>query len=315
MSTLANSASDAEREQTRMLRDSAVDFVARFSDLKRLRVLRHQLPGFDTQIQRGMVESGWFALLVPEALGGFGGRFTDMAVLAEELGKGLIAEALIAPAVLVTRTLVHQAHSEACRLLLTRVMAGETHIALAWQSAAGGLSATGATVIARATETGVTLAGSSAFVVGAGAATAFIVVAHENGAPGLYLVDALQSGVTLAHAWRVDGTPITHLTLQDVAVKAEQRLAQGAKVALALSLAIDETRVMVAAELLGVMRAALDLTLGYLRTRVQFKQAIGSFQALQHRAVDQYIQLRLSAASIEAALRVLDQPQDTNQTD
>ena len=69
----------------------------------------------------------------------------------------------------------------------------------------------------------------------------------------------------------------------------------------AVGLAVDHALVAASAELLGVMDSALALTLEYLRTRVQFGKPIGSFQALQHRAVDMYIQKELSRAALLAA--------------
>ena len=66
--------------------------------------------------------------------------------------------------------------------------------------------------------------------------------------------------------------------------------------------ALDEAVVATSAELLGVMRRTLSITLDYLRTRRQFGQPIGAFQALQHRAVDLYLQQELGAACLAATL-------------
>lgn len=289
-----------------MLRASGADFVARFSDMRRVRSMRRQLPGYDPEIQRKMIDSGWFGLLVPEAFGGFGGSFADMAGLVEELGRGLVAEPLVASAVLVARTLAHCSESELTREQLAYLIRGDTALALAWQGPAGGLAFTEANVIAQMRNGAVVLDGAAYLVAGAGCAAAFIVFAQSDKGRGIYLVEKNQPGLAVTHEWRVDGTPMTSLALTAVELPSNCRLACGEQVTLALSRAVDETLVIVAAELLGVMTAAFELTLGYLRTRVQFGKPIGSFQALQHRMVDQYVQLRLASASIDDAVQVLD---------
>ena len=63
---------------------------------------------------------------------------------------------------------------------------------------------------------------------------------------------------------------------------------------------------MASAEMLGVMEAALQMALGYMRTRVQFGKPIGSFQALQHKATDLYVQQELARAVLDDAVRALD---------
>ena len=64
----------------------------------------------------------------------------------------------------------------------------------------------------------------------------------------------------------------------------------------------DRAAIGMAAEMLGSATQAFDITLDYLKTRVQFGAIIGSFQALQHRAVDLYAALRLTTAALNAVI-------------
>ena len=69
---------------------------------------------------------------------------------------------------------------------------------------------------------------------------------------------------------------------------------------------VDEATVALTGEMLGGMAEAFDKTLAYLRERRQFGVAIGSFQALKHRAARLYIELELSRSAVMAAARALD---------
>ena len=71
---------------------------------------------------------------------------------------------------------------------------------------------------------------------------------------------------------------------------------------------MDAASVVASAALLGVMKQAFDITIGYLKTRVQFGKPIGSFQALQVRCVELYIQQQLSIGALADATRTLDDP-------
>jgi alkylation response protein AidB-like acyl-CoA dehydrogenase len=73
---------------------------------------------------------------------------------------------------------------------------------------------------------------------------------------------------------------------------------------------LDVARIAVSAEMLGMAAQAFDTTLDYLKTRVQFGQTIGSFQALQHRAAKMFSELELARSCVEAALSAIDQDAD-----
>jgi alkylation response protein AidB-like acyl-CoA dehydrogenase len=96
------------------------------------------------------------------------------------------------------------------------------------------------------------------------------------------------------------------VNLEDAVVPKERIAAVGNTATAALSRALDHAAAIASAELYGVMSRALEMSVDYMKTRVQFGRPIGSFQALQHRAVDLYIQQQLASAVLEEGLRELD---------
>jgi alkylation response protein AidB-like acyl-CoA dehydrogenase len=76
------------QQETDMLRESAVDFVRRSMDTKKLQVRRRTLPGYEAATLGHMAELGWLGILVPEAYGGLGLGFAEIAVVLQELGRG-----------------------------------------------------------------------------------------------------------------------------------------------------------------------------------------------------------------------------------
>jgi len=96
-------------------------------------------------------------------------------------------------------------------------------------------------------------------------------------------------GVTITPRSTVDGRPFGAVKLDGVATR--EILAGPAEGARAVRELLDTALIAASAELLGVMGAALDMTVEYLKTRKQFGKPIGSFQALQHRAVNDYARI------------------------
>jgi alkylation response protein AidB-like acyl-CoA dehydrogenase len=303
-------AADPDAGQLQMLRESAADFVRRSADMKRLRERRGTLPGHDPAHLRQMVELGWFGLLVPEANGGLGLGLPEMAAVLEELGRGLMADPLT-PAAFATRVLHHAARAgnALAGTLLSQVADGTLLPAVAWQEGLGGIDTADMNTHAEADGAGWRLGGRKRFVAGAAAAGGFVVSARTPAGPGLFWVAAHAPGVALTHEWRADQTPSGVLDLAEVRVAPQHVLAPGAgdgEASLSpLARAFDDACVLAAAEMLGVAEAALAMALAYMRTRVQFGKPIGSFQALQHKAADLYVQQELLRAVLEDAVRTL----------
>lgn len=295
-----------------MLADS-VEAYTRGASLARVRRLRGDPAEHDRAAWKTMAGLGWLGILVPERYGGLGLGLKEMAIVAQGLARTLAPEPLTACAVLATGVLAHSENDALKERELPRLAAGEALAALAWQEEPGGMDAE-PRVEAAAFEGGYRLRGTKRFVAGAAQADAFVVSAREQGGDGLglYWVPRDTAGTALALETLADGRASGILTLTDALVPRAHLLARGDAARAALGCALDHARAMAAAELLGVMDRSLEMTLDYLRTRVQFGKPIGSFQALQHRAVDLHVQKEIAAAVLEEALGELDRDPDEN---
>jgi len=266
-------------DSTRMIRDSAAAVAPPGGDLRRIRALRWQSPGFDAATWREMCGMGWLGLRLAEDRGGSGLGMREFCALNEELGAGLVPEPLIHAAL-------------AARFLggvpLEQALMGEKLVLPAWQEAANTLGpGTGATL-----NTG-RVNGVKRFIPAAAGADAFVV----STAGGLALVAKDAPGVRLDIDQAQDGGHFGTLHLEN---------APAMPIAGDMTEALDEAALATSAYLLGVMRRVFDITLDYLKTRQQFGKIIGGFQALAHRAVDLHIQVNLTRATVEAAAATWD---------
>ena len=297
--------SDERADAQRMLEDAVTTFVARATSPKRIRALRDTEPGFDRNLWSSIAEQGWLGVLVPESYGGMGLGFAEMRIVAEGLGGALIPEPVTACAVLATRALLHGDNDALKQRLLPKMVAGETMLALAWQE---GNAGTNPKAELRATRTaqGIVLNGSKRFVTPAVGVDGFIVSADGEAGTVLYYLPADAAGLERQLHRLADGTSGGTLSFKATPVAADAIVASGKVADAALRRAIDEATVVASIELLGVMSRALDMTLNYMKTRVQFDKPIGSFQALQHRAVDLWIQQQLATALVSHVVSELD---------
>jgi len=306
----------ADTDEHRLLRDAVAGFAARATNLQRVRTLRGTEPGFDRSLWTAMAAQGWLGIVVPEAYGGQGLGFAEMRIVVETLGGALIPEPLTACAVLATRALVHGDNEALKRRLLPQMVEGSVIVSLAWQEDNAGTEWAPRLSSARALESGQghVLKGRKRFVTPAAGADGYLVAAsvssrredgHED-VLGLYYVPAGAQGLSVKLEKRADGTFSGLMTFKDVLVAPGDEAASPRVGAAALRRALDEAAIMASVELCAVMCKVLDLTLGYMKTRVRCGKPLGSFQALQHRAADLWIQKELASAIVDHAVQVMD---------
>ena len=300
-------------EEQSMLRDSAREWVREKAPVTAFRKLRDASAplGYDPAAFAEMAEMGWAGVVVPEAYGGSEFGYLSLGLVLEEMGKTLVASPLIASALASASALALAGTDAQKTEWLPKVATGAAVATLAVDEA-GRHDPLGTALKAEASDGGYTLTGAKTFVLEGMAAHLFIVAARTSGAAGdadgitLFLVPADAGGLTREPRHMADARGYAALTLAGVRLGADAVLGEVGKGYPLLEKVLDRARAGIAAEMLGMATQAFETTLDYLKTRVQFGQTIGSFQALQHRAAKMFTELELTRSCVEAALTAID---------
>ena len=306
-------------EDQQLLKDSAKAFVDQNAPVSVLRGLRDSkdAQGYDQNLWRQMLELGWAGIAIPEAYGGFEFGYGGLGVVLEESGRTLVSSPLIAT-VLLGASAINELGSDAQKSeFLPQVVSGELLLALAIDEKPHHRPCRIETSAVKSGE-GYVLNGCKTFVLDGHIANKLVVVARTSGAiddeAGLsvFLVDAAAEGVSINRSWMVDSRNSAMLSLNNVKVGADALLGAEGGAYTSLTRVLDIGRIGVAAEMLGSMQQAFEITLDYLKQREQFGVLIGSFQGLQHRAAEMYSEIELCKSAVRAALAALD---DADKTD
>lgn len=270
-------------EQT-MLGDS----VARWLEAKATAVAPQgqDLP-LDPTLWREIAGLGWLGAGVTEAAGGFGGP-REMAVVIQAVGRTRLAEPVMAG--FLALAILEQAAPQ--HPLIADVIAGDV--------CASGVTAD--------------MAGSLVFDAGASVLSGHLagVWLPEGAArivlalPGATLVvDPALPGVDCHRTRALDGVMRSNLTFAGLRLVPDAVLATGAAAAAVLDRAVVAHATLITAECSGLAARQFTDTLAYLNQREQFGQAIGRFQAIQHRMADMFIALEelrsLALVAVRAA--------------
>lgn len=296
-------------EQT-MLKEAADGFLADQAPVAHLRALRdgHDADGVSRDLWRTFGEMGFAGILIDEAHGGSGLGAVEAGVVAESLGRTLTPSPFLSTGVLAASILAgaSQAHQDRW---LPSVAAGEAILALALDEGAKHRPDRIKTSAERSGN-GFRLNGAKGFVLDGHIADALIVVARLDDGLGLFLVDPGADGLAVERTVMVDAHNAARVTLEDVQFDADALIVGPEAAEGVLATALNRGRGCVAAMMTGAGDQAFQITLDYLRTRHQFGQPIGSFQALQHRAAHLFAEIEIAQAAVLGALQALDQARE-----
>jgi len=281
--------------------DSVRNFVKREYDFEQRQALAASTDGLSRDNWATYAELGWLGAGLSEDAGGYGGSSVEYAIIAEQLGKALALEPFVAT-VTTLKTLEALGTAPQAKELAERIVTGETIAILAHgEAAARGDPRIVEAVAAHAN--GVwTISGRKSLIVGAPGADLLLVSAGVDEGLGLFVVPRDANGLHISPYRTVDNFRVADLGFDSVAA---EPIATGTTVLPAIEIGIDHGTVTLCAEAVGAMDAALWMTRDYLKTRQQFGQPIGNFQALQHRMADMLIQCELARSMLFQGLHAL----------
>ena len=292
-------------DEQRQLQEMVRDLLAQRAAPERVReVMLAEASGYDDVLWQELAGYGLLGLTIPEAYGGAGASFAELAIVLEEAGRRLAPVPLLSSAVLGTEAVLGGATDEQAAALLPGVAAGTTRLALAHLDVGGDLLAPPGVVASR---DGATwhLDGTAAYVVDGASATHLIVAARVDDDLELFVVAGDAPGVSRTAVEVLDLTrPLATVEFAGVEVADADRLAGGSAM-VALHRSLTAGVVAIAVEQVGGTAHTLEACTAYARDRIQFGRAIGSFQAVKHRLAELLVELESARSAAIHAARVL----------
>ena len=297
-------------EIQQMLKSSAREVLAQECPFEVVRAMEGDDRGYTPELWRSMAELGWLGLVAPEKYGGSEGSFLDLGMLLEEMGRALTPGPFFSTVVLGALTLMDAGSEEMQSMLLPGIASGETIMTMA-VTEEDGFSPEGIRLEAKHRSGTWTLNGRKMFVPDAQVADYAIVAARSyesldarNGIT-LLLIPLSTEGITV--------TPHTTMALEKQAQVEfnEVRVPTDAVVGPVdngwptLERALQRAATAKGMEMVGGAEAVLEMTLEYLKDRVQFGRPVGTFQALQHHCANMAIDVEGSRYAVyQAAYRI-----------
>ncbi len=297
-------------DDQRMLIDTVKNFTKKDSHVERVREIRTNPVGWDKAVWAKMGELGWLGVPFPESVGGIGGSFLDAGLIVEQLGTTLVPEPYTASVLVAGLTVSNYGNEAQQQTLLSPMIEGKTSLALAYVEKSSRYEVSRVETRAEKSGGDYVLRGKKEWVVNGQSADHLLVSARTSGGAAdvggvsLFVVDRGASGLKVSSVECMDSHKAGMIELDGVKVGKDALIGEEGAATPILERAQDYGAAAACCEGSGINQATLSMTREYLCEREQFGVKIGTFQALQHRLVDMFVQVELcKSTAILAMLR------------
>jgi alkylation response protein AidB-like acyl-CoA dehydrogenase len=295
----------ALNEEQEMMQALARKFLAgEFTD-KVLRAMAADEKGFTPELWQKLVETNLLGLSIPEEYGGVG-DFLDLIVVLEEMGRACFINPFFSSVVLGASAIIEAGSEEQKQQYLPDIAEGKSIVTLALTEKSGKYTPDSIKTQAARQGNDFIINGTKLFVTDAIAAD-YLICAARTGKDGitLFIIDKNTRGVECTPLKTISGDKQAEVTLHNVKVSGDNILGGIDKGWPCIEKVIQKANVARCAEMVGLARQALNISLDYAKERIAFGHPIGAFQSIQHRCADMLIDVDGSRfATYQAAWRI-----------
>jgi alkylation response protein AidB-like acyl-CoA dehydrogenase len=275
-------------EEQEMLRTSARDFLTKECPKSLVRKLEEDEKGYSPELWSKMAELGWLGLVLPEEYNGMGMGFMDLIILLQEMGRNIVPGPFFSTVVLGNLPILNSGTEEQKKEFLPKIASGEMILTMAITEPSARYDAAGIETKATAQGDNFVINGTKLFVENAHIADYIICATRtkkskkpEDGIT-LFLVDAKSAGVKCEVMPTIGADKLCEVVFDNVTVPKKNMLGQLHKGWPIAAKAMEQAAIAKCAEMVGGCEASMDMTLAYVKERVQYGRPIGSFQVIQH---------------------------------
>jgi pimeloyl-CoA dehydrogenase small subunit len=282
-------------EEQRLLKESVDGLLKTSYDFEQRKKYGAEKGGWSKSLWNKLAEQGLLGLPFSEDDGGFGAGAVETMIVMEALGKALVLEPYLATVVLGGGFLRRGGSAAQKQAYLPSIIDGSRTLAFAQLEKNSRYDLTDIATSAKKKGEAFVIDGEKFVVLNGENADTLVVTARtggsqrDRGGVGVFLVPAKAKGVSIKGYPTQDGLHAADITFTGVEVGADAAIGDPENALPLIEAVVDDARIALCAEAVGLMDESLKATVEYLKTRTQFGVPIGSFQVLQHRAADMFV--------------------------
>ncbi|MBI2867869.1 MAG: acyl-CoA/acyl-ACP dehydrogenase [Chloroflexi bacterium] len=301
-------------QEQEMLRSSARDFLQREWSAARLREVEATELGYSRELWRKTAALGWMGIIIPEEYGGMGGGLTDLGVVVEETGRAVVPSPFFVSTMFGAIPVLEIGSPEQKHKFLPSLAKGELVLTMAVLEEGAKYNPACIHATAARANNGYIVQGRKLFVPYAHVADVILCVCatgqakHDHHGHSIFMVERDSPGVHLTALKTISREQLYEVHLESV--RAEETLGPAGGGWPVVEKALLRATAVQCAEMTGLAQQTLDMTVEYIKGRVQFGKPIGAFQAAQHQAANMLIDVEGIRWATYAALGKLDRGED-----